>query len=132
MNSLDAKEYDKFIEIGNMLGYYRWDVRLLYLVQNENYDRYKNELKEVKNRMEELDVPYLFAFTNNFDNILVENANDIVYNLMTELEIPVYYEEYENRQEAMSREWHIKQMSREEKLKLVKTKTDIPYDRRQI
>ena len=95
MNSLDAKEYDKLIEIGNMLGYYRWDVRLLYLVQNENYDRYKNELKEVKNRMEELDVPYLFAFTNNFDNILVEKANDIVYNLMTELEIPVYYEEYE-------------------------------------
>lgn len=30
-----------------------------------------------------------------------------------------YYEEYENKQEAMSREWHIKRMSREEKLRLI-------------
>ena len=31
----------------------------------------------------------------------------------------VYFEEYEDRQEAMSREWHIKHMSREQKLRLV-------------
>ena len=31
----------------------------------------------------------------------------------------VYYEEYESKHEAMSREWHIKRMSREEKTELV-------------
>ena len=31
----------------------------------------------------------------------------------------VYFEEYEDRREAMSREWHIKRMRREEKLKLL-------------
>ena len=35
----------------------------------------------------------------------------------------VYFEEYEDRREAMSREWHIKRMRREEKLKLLE-KTD--------
>ncbi len=32
----------------------------------------------------------------------------------------VYFEEYEDRHEALSREWHIKRMSREEKLELIK------------
>ena len=36
----------------------------------------------------------------------------------------VYFEEYEERREAMSREWHIKRMRREEKLKLLE-KTDV-------
>ena len=31
----------------------------------------------------------------------------------------VYYEEYDDRHEALSREWHIKRMSREEKLQLI-------------
>jgi putative endonuclease len=31
----------------------------------------------------------------------------------------VYFEEYENRHEALSREWHIKRLSREEKLHLL-------------
>ena len=31
----------------------------------------------------------------------------------------VYYEEYEDRHEALSREWHIKRLSREEKLALI-------------
>ena len=31
----------------------------------------------------------------------------------------VWWEEYEDRHEALSREWHIKRMSREEKLALV-------------
>ena len=34
----------------------------------------------------------------------------------------VYFEEYEDRQEAMSREWHIKHMSRVQKLRLVEEK----------
>ena len=32
----------------------------------------------------------------------------------------VYIEEYEDRHEALSREWHLKRMKREEKEKLVK------------
>ena len=31
----------------------------------------------------------------------------------------VYYEEYEDRHDARSREWHVKRMSRNEKLKLI-------------
>ena len=30
-----------------------------------------------------------------------------------------YFEEYDDRHDAMSREWHIKRMSREEKMRLV-------------
>lgn len=33
----------------------------------------------------------------------------------------VYFEEYADRKEAMSREWHIKRMSREEKLELIRS-----------
>lgn len=32
----------------------------------------------------------------------------------------VYFEEFEDRHEALSREWHIKRMSREEKMKLIR------------
>ena len=31
----------------------------------------------------------------------------------------VYYEKYEDKTEALSREWHIKRLSREEKLRLI-------------
>ena len=31
----------------------------------------------------------------------------------------VYLEEFEDKHEALSREWHIKRMSREEKMKLI-------------
>lgn len=31
----------------------------------------------------------------------------------------VYHEQFETRKEAMSREWHIKELSREEKLRLI-------------
>lgn len=31
----------------------------------------------------------------------------------------VYFEEWESKEVAMSREWHIKRLSREEKLKLI-------------
>ena len=46
----------------------------------------------------------------------------------TRCRLPVellYYEQFSTRQEAMSREWHIKQLSRKEKLELIKGKTDI-------
>lgn len=35
----------------------------------------------------------------------------------------VYHEEYEDRHEALSREWHIKRMSRSDKLELIEKKT---------
>lgn len=35
----------------------------------------------------------------------------------------VYFEEFDSKKRAQSREWHIKQLSREEKLKLIKEKT---------
>ena len=31
----------------------------------------------------------------------------------------VYFEEYEDRTEALSREWHIKRLAREEKIQLI-------------
>ena len=34
----------------------------------------------------------------------------------------VYYEQFETKQEAMSREYHIKRLTREEKLKLINNK----------
>lgn len=37
----------------------------------------------------------------------------------------VYYEEFETKQEAMSREYHIKRMSRQEKLNLIQEKERI-------
>ena len=35
----------------------------------------------------------------------------------------VYFEEWENKEAAMSREWHIKRLSREEKLKLIENRS---------
>ena len=32
---------------------------------------------------------------------------------------PIYFEEWESKEAAMSREWHIKQLTRDEKLKLI-------------
>lgn len=37
----------------------------------------------------------------------------------------VYTEEYSDRHEALSREWHLKRMCRAEKLKLIENKTEI-------
>lgn len=34
----------------------------------------------------------------------------------------VYYEKYEDKHDAMSREWHIKRMSRKEKIQLIEGK----------
>ena len=35
----------------------------------------------------------------------------------------VYFEEWEGKEAAMSREWHIKRLSREEKLKLIENRS---------
>ena len=42
----------------------------------------------------------------------------------TSIRVPVdlvYYEEFDSRSEAMSREWHIKKMTREAKVQLIKS-----------
>lgn len=36
----------------------------------------------------------------------------------------VYYETFDTKEEAMSREWHIKQLSRAQKLKLIRHRKD--------
>ena len=36
----------------------------------------------------------------------------------------VYFEEYESKESAMSREWHLKRLSRAEKLKLINKNAD--------
>lgn len=38
----------------------------------------------------------------------------------------VYYETFETKQEAMSREWHIKHLSREEKEALIQSLKSVP------
>ena len=35
----------------------------------------------------------------------------------------VYFEEWESKEAAMSREWHMKRLSREEKLKLIENRS---------
>ena len=38
----------------------------------------------------------------------------------------VYHEEFDTKEQAMSREWHIKQLTREEKLKLISENSNAP------
>ncbi len=38
----------------------------------------------------------------------------------------VYHEEFDTKEQAMSREWHIKQLTREEKLKLIAENSNAP------
>lgn len=40
----------------------------------------------------------------------------------------VYHEEYCDKHEALSREWHIKRMTREEKMKLISCSTEVTVD----
>lgn len=40
----------------------------------------------------------------------------------------VYYETFDTKQEAMSREWHIKRLSREDKILLIRSDTKKPFD----
>ncbi len=37
----------------------------------------------------------------------------------------IYYEEFETKEEAMSREYHIKKLSREKKVELINSKKDL-------
>ena len=95
MNSLDEeKDYNKLVEIGDKLGFYRWDVRNLIIASDENLERYKSVLKDVDEYINELNIPYFYLFLDNIHNSLVEKANTNVYNAMKELKINAYYVPY--------------------------------------
>ena len=67
------------------------------------------------------DGTYYTGWTNDIDK-RIKSHNDGSGSKYTRTRRPVvlvYYETFETRQEAMSREWHIKHMSREEKEKLI-------------
>lgn len=94
MNSLDASEEELLKELGEKLGFYRWDIRNLIIVEGERFERYKNVLKDVDNRIKELDVPYFYLFLENLDFEYVRRANNKVYNAMKEMSIDAYYEPF--------------------------------------
>ena len=61
------------------------------------------------------------GWTNDLEKRLKAH-NSGVASKYTRARLPaelVYYEEWESKEAAMSREWHIKRLTREEKLKLI-------------
>ena len=67
------------------------------------------------------DTLYCGWTTNLQDRLAVHNSGSGAKYTRSRLPVQlVYYEEYEDRHEALSREWHIKHdMTREEKLALI-------------
>ena len=61
------------------------------------------------------------GWTNNLDKrIKAHNEGKGAKYTKTRLPVSlVYFEEFETKEEAMSREWHIKHLRRSEKLKLI-------------
>ena len=66
------------------------------------------------------------GWTNNLEKRLeVHNAGKGAKYTKTRRPVKlVYQEQFETKEEAMSREYHIKQLSRKEKMKLMKEKID--------
>lgn len=65
------------------------------------------------------------GWTNDLEKRLKAH-NDGTGSKYTRARLPVtlvYFEEYEDKREAMSREWHIKRLTREQKLKLIDEKS---------
>ncbi len=65
------------------------------------------------------------GWTNDLEKRLKAH-NDGTGSKYTRARLPVtlvYFEEYEDKREAMSREWHIKSLTREQKLKLIDEKS---------
>ena len=64
------------------------------------------------------------GWTNNLENRLKAH-NSGLGGKYTRSRLPVelvYFEEFDTKEEAMSREWHIKQLTRIQKLKLISKK----------
>ncbi len=67
------------------------------------------------------DGTYYCGWTNDLDKRVVTH-NEGKGGKYTRARLPVklvYFEEFETKEEAMSREWHIKQLSRAQKEKLI-------------
>ena len=65
------------------------------------------------------------GWTNDLEKRLKAH-NSGVASKYTRARLPaelVYFEEWESKEAAMSREWHIKRLSREEKLKLIENRS---------
>ena len=62
------------------------------------------------------------GYTNNLEKrIRAHNSGKGAKYTRSRLPVRVvYFEEFETKEEAQSREWHIKHLSRDEKLKLIK------------
>lgn len=95
MNSLGNDEYDKLKELGEILGFHRWDSRPLVLLDDGRLENYKNVLKEVDNRMLELNIPYFYLMLDNIDSPLIKKAYYKMYNVMNEMALKVYYEPFD-------------------------------------
>ena len=70
------------------------------------------------------DGTYYCGWTNDIENRL-KTHNAGKGSKYTKVRLPVelvYYEEFETKEEAMSREWHIKKLSRAQKEELIKSK----------
>ena len=70
------------------------------------------------------DGTYYCGWTNDLEKRL-KTHNAGKGSKYTRLRLPVelvYFETFETKQEAMSREWHIKRLSRSQKNELIKTK----------
>ena len=70
------------------------------------------------------DGTYYCGWTNDIENRL-KTHNSGKGSKYTKVRLPVelvYYEEFETKEEAMSREWHIKRLSRAQKEELIKRK----------
>ena len=94
VDSLDANNYEELKSLGDMLGFYRWDLRQLIISEGERLERYKVVLKEVDDYMKKIEIPYFYLFLDNVDNPLVRKAFDNVYNVMQELKIKAYYDPF--------------------------------------
>lgn len=88
--ALDLDDYEQLIELGNVLGIHRWDARFLYLVEGERLQRYCGELKDLNERMKQLEIPYFYAISNNYDNKLVDEAIEIVVSEMEKLNVSYF------------------------------------------
>jgi len=66
------------------------------------------------------------GWTNDLDLRLKKHNNGLA-SKYTRSRLPVelvYFEEFESKEEAMSREWHLKQLTRAQKLNLINEKPE--------
>ena len=66
------------------------------------------------------------GWTNNLEKRMeVHNSGNGAKYTRTRLPVElVYYEKFQTKEEAMSREWHIKKMSREQKMRLIRANSE--------